>query len=259
MLFDDSAPEKTDFQMQTWSEENDSAEHFSAVSLSAIFALFFAIASLFYLINRSLLPVSVAALGLSLFALRRIRRAEGRLTGGSMARIALFLTIVVLVAVPVRSAIYRRQLIKQGKEFFSLVIEAAQKGDSAALSQLRRFQTSREEISDEAAYWREQLNDPMAAPGTVQLLGNRVLLAIYLLGENGKITYCRTANIDRDEKHDGDSVCMIYAVTYSEHGEKKTFFVPFYGSRLRDKKNGVALWKCSGYPKQPLPLKGTSE
>ena len=259
MLFDDTAPEKTGFQNQTWSEENDPAEHFSAVSLSAILALLCAIASLFYLINRTFRPIPVAALGLSLFALWRIRRAEGRLTGGAMARAALTLALVVLVAVPVRTAIYQRQLIRQGKEFFSLVLEAAQRGDSAALSQFKRFQTARETINDEVAYWRGQLNDPMAAPGTVQLLGNKVLMAIYLLGENAKITYCRTADIGRDEKHDSDSVCMIYAVTYSEHGEKKTFLVPFYGARLRDKKNGATFWKCPSYPKQPLPLKGTSE
>ena len=258
MLFDDSAAENGGFQ-KTWGEENDPAEHFSAVSLSAILALAVGCFSPLYLINRVFFFLPITSGVLSLLALWRIRRSEGRLTGSAMARAALVLTLAALSAVPVRDAIYRRELIRQGKEFFSLVIEAAQKGDTLELSQLKQYQSSRETINDEVAYWRNQLNDPLAAPVTVQLLGNRVLLAIYNLGENAKITYRRTADIARDEKNDSDSVCMIYAVTYSEHGEKKTFFIPLYAARTRDKKNGVALWKCLRYPKEPIPLEGTRE
>ena len=258
MLFDDTAAENGDLQ-KTWGEENDPAEHFSAVSLSAILALAAGLLSLLYLISRSFLPLPLAALALAFFALFRIRRAEGRLTGGTMARAALTLALIAFTAVPIRGAIYRRELIRQGREFFSLVIDAAQKGDSVALSQLKKYQTSRAPVSDETAYWRNLLKDPIAAPEAVQLLGNDALLAIYNLGENAKITYRCTAEITRDEKHDSDSVYMIYAVTYSEHGEKKTFFIPFHGERARERQNGVALWRCSGYPKKPISLKGTPE
>ena len=259
MLFDDTAAESSDIQKQTWSEENDPAEHFSAVSLSAVLALVCGFLSLFYLINRSLLPLPILALCSAVFALWQIRRAEGRLTGGAMARVSLTLALAALVAVPVRDTIYHRELVRQGKEFISLVIDAAQKGDSVALSQFKRYQTSRETVDDEVGFWRRQLNDPISAPETVQLLGNKVFLAIYNLGENAQITYRRTAAIGRDEKNDRDTICLIYAVTYSEHGRTKTFFIPFTAARTRDTKSGVALWKSSGYPKKPIPLEGTSE
>ncbi|MBQ6158623.1 MAG: hypothetical protein IJJ20_06405 [Thermoguttaceae bacterium] len=259
MLFDDTAAESCDIQKQTWSEENDPAEHFSAVSLSAVLALACGVLSLFYLINRNLLPLPVLTLCSAAFALWRIRRSEGRLTGGAMARISLTLALAVLVAVPVRDTIYHRELVRQGREFISLVIDAAQKGDSVALSQFKRFQSSRETVDDEIGFWRKQLSDPMSAPEAVQLLGNKVFLAIHNLGENANVTYRRTAAIARDEKNDRDTICLIYAVTYSEHGQTKTFFIPFTAARTRDTKSGVALWKSLGYPKKPIPLEGTSE
>ncbi|MCR5358757.1 MAG: hypothetical protein K6E55_02595 [Thermoguttaceae bacterium] len=260
MLFEETGSDAGNgFPQKAWTDEQDPQEHFSAVSLSAVFALVAGVFSLLYLVSRAFWPIPAAAVCIAILAFWRIGRSGGRLTGTALARAALVLALIPFSAVPIQESIYRRELVRQAREFFPLVIEAAQKGDSLALCQFKRYQTSREHIDDETAFWKQQLSDPLGSMEAVNLLGNKVLLAICNLGDNAKITYQKTAGISYDKKADADIICMIYAVTYSEHDEKKTFLIPFYGARTRDKKNGVALWRCTKYATRPLSLKGTHE
>ena len=261
MLFNDSVSEngKHSFQHSTWTSEEDPNDRFSAVSLSAVFALIGGILSLFCLVNHSLWPIPAVTLAVTLWSFWRISRAEGRLAGTGMARLALALALVPLTAAPIQNFLYCRQLTNQARAFFPLVIEAAQKGDTAALNQFLRYQTSRETITNEADFWKRQFADPMGGMSVSLLVRNPFLVTMANLGENASVTYDHTAQIAHDSKHDTDQICCIYAVTYSEHGAKKTFFIPLYGMRVRDKNHRTALWKCERYASKPIAVSGTPQ
>ena len=251
MLFDDTAAESCDIQKQTWSEENDPAEHFSAVSLSAVLALACGVLSLFYLINRNLLPLPVLTLCSAAFALWRIRRSEGRLTGGAMARGSLTLALAVLVAVPVRDTIYHRELVRQGREFISLVIDAAQKGDSVALSQFKRFQSSRETVDDEIRKLSETSSEQSKKIG--EQLGKIMTSITDVVGSSNEASSALTEVSNRIKETD-ELVIQIHSEVPSRgigfFGYPKDFqsATPLFVSRVRAAVKGmkkVFVWPCS--------------
>lgn len=260
MLFDDSTENGGHgFRIGKWAEENDTHDEFSAVSLSAIFALLGGVLSSLYLVNRSFWPIPVIALLITLWSLRKIYHAEGRLTGMTITRLALVLILIPLTAAPIQRYIYRRELIRQAREFFPLVIQAAQKGDSLALMQFQKYQPSREEVTNESDYWKTLFSDPVRSMEGVSLIQNKIFVTLLNLGENASVTYDRTVKTDYEAEYDVDRICCLYAVTYSEHGKKKTFLFPMQGGRYRDKKNGTAFWRCDKYHSFPVSFKGNRE
>ena len=260
MLFDDSAAGsgKPRYSSASWTAE-EPQDQFSAVCITAVFALAGGVLSLLCLVNRSLWPIPALTLAAVIGAFWRIHRSEGRLTGLGLARLALALVLIPVTAMPIQRCLYNRQLIAQARAFFPLVIKAAQEGDTVALSQFLRFQTSRQTVSDEAEYWKSQFNDQMGSITAQMLVRNPLLIALANLGENASVTYDRTVGIGYSSKYDSDQICCIYAVTYSEHNDKKTFFIRLDGVRARDKKNHTALWKCERYPSKPISLAGNPE
>ena len=260
MLFDDSSAGggTPPYSSPSWTAE-EPQDQFSAVCLTAVFALAGGVLSLLCLVNHSFWPVPAATLALVLWAFWRIRRSEGRLTGTGLARLALALALIPLTAVPIQRCLYHRDLISQAREFFPLVMKAAQEGDTVALSQFLKFQTSRQTVTNETEYWKNQFDDQMGGMAAQMLVRNPLLVALANLGENASVTYDRTVGIGYNSKYDCDQICCIYAVTYSEHNDKKTFFIRLDGVRTRDKKNHTALWKCERYPSKPLSLAGNPE
>ena len=260
MLFDDNAAGggKLPYSSKSWTAE-EAPDQFSAVCITAVLALAGSVLSLLCLVNRSLWPIPALTLAAVFAAFWRIHRSEGRLTGLGLARLALALVLVPVTAMPIQRSLYNRQLIAQARAFFPLVIKAAQEGDTVALSQFLKFQTSRQTVTNETEYWKNQFNDQMGSISAQMLVRNPVLVALAHLGENASVTYDRTVGIGYSSKYDFDQICCLYAVTYSEHNAKKTFFIRLDGVRTRDKKNHTALWKCERYPSKPIPLAGKSE
>lgn len=261
MLFDDTGTKNESVSAKpVWTDsETEGGKEFAAVSISAIFALAGGILSLLAFVNHSLWPIAVIALAAVLFAYWKILSSEGRLTGLPMVNAGLFLALLPCAAIPVQEAVYNRQLREQAKAFFPLVIQAAQKGDTLAVCQYQKFQTAREEVSDETAYWKGRLDDPMMGPGTISLITNPTLLALYRLGESARVTYDKTISVVHNPGENADSIATVYAVTYTEFGETKTFFITLGGTRRYSKKTGECLWKCDSYGKKPYPVKGNAE
>lgn len=260
MFSDESKPQGKGLFENKWDDANkvSQEEHFSAVSVTAILSLIGGVLSLLYFVNHSLFYIPLITLLLVIGALWSIRRSEGTLTGAALARIALFLLLVPIVAGAFQSMIYRRHLILQAREFFPLVIQAAQKGDALTLQQLEKFQPARDEVRDEAAYWADQVKDPIQSIQFYKLIRNPTLLTLAALGENARITYDRTLSVAKDSSDGSDHIISAYAVTFSEFGEKKTFFIPLYGIRTHDAENHASLWRRGSFASEPLKPSGFS-
>ncbi len=238
---------------------DDEVEKFSSVSVPAVISLVFGVISLFYLVNSSLLLLPILAILSSFFAIWSIARSQGGKTGMGLARGGLFLAIVALVAVPIQNRIYCHSVIQQARAFFPLVFDAAKRGEALELYQLRNYQAGRVEVPDEVVFWNAKLEDPFATGDVLKVVNHPVFRILAALGDDAKITFDRCVSLTSNPMEDTDTICLIYAVTYHEMGEKKTFFVPIFGSRIHDAKNGISSWRWTAVAKSSQPKKEPSQ
>ena len=127
--------------MQT-PEELEDAATYSQVSPAAVMALLLGLASPLALVGPLFFFIPVAAAGVALLSLGKIRQSEGALTGTTLARLAiglaLLFTAAALVRGSVRDELLKRQAAEAGRRWLGLLadgrIEEARKlltGDGA--------------------------------------------------------------------------------------------------------------------------------
>ena len=234
--------------------EEEAIEHYSIVSIIAILSLIVGIFSLLYIINHSLLALPIAALAIAAWALYKIKRSKGTITGAGLARITVMLALAAITTVQIQNYIYKRQLILQGREFFSIVFDAAKRGDTLKLYQLLEYEPERKEVRNEVSFWNEKFSNPMESIGITSLIFNDTLKTLLALGDNAKITYDQTVETSKDKKG-VDHVAMMYAVTYDDLDGKKTFFLPCYASRVPSKTHNASFWSRIEFDRKPLSIK----
>jgi hypothetical protein len=114
-------------------EELEDAAKYSQVSPAAVIALLLGLASPLALVGPLFFFIPLAAVGMALLALGKIRQSEGALTGTTLARLAIGLalafTAAALVRGSVRDGLLKRQAAETGRRWLGLLadgrIEAA--------------------------------------------------------------------------------------------------------------------------------------
>ena len=105
----------------------DELGRYSSLSLLAVIALVAGIASVLTLLVPVLVFLPVVGIVFALFAIARIAGSDGSLSGTSLARAALFLSAVFLVAGPmrfyVRNTMYEQQSQATAQEWLHLLAE----------------------------------------------------------------------------------------------------------------------------------------
>lgn len=186
-----------------------------------------------------------------------IARSEKTLTGMRLVFIGTFLAIVPLVAIPVSSQIYFHQAVRQGREFTSLILHAIQQGNTTALYQLQSPAGSRNDVSNELAYWKNILDtrdsDSHAKIHT-DFLSHPLLLTLMALGDDAKISFFGAGPLLEENEYK-EILPVIYAATYTNaSGEKESFFFAIGLNRYKDAKQKNAQWCWSSFGKDPLEI-----
>jgi hypothetical protein len=161
-----------------------------------------------------------AGLVLSFWALRRIKKDDS-LTGRKMALTGLLLSLVFVVAAPADWWEYRRIVRAEARQFSTLWFRLLRDDEPQKAYQLTLGLQSRHPLDDRLwafyrsdAKLREQLEDYVKSPLV------RTLLA---LGPKAEVRFYETSGQTHENVE--DMVEQLYAVTYEEEGEKKSFFV----------------------------------
>ena len=90
------------------------------------------------------------------------------------------------------------------------------------------------------ALWSYYRNNPRPREALKNSVANPAVRALLALGPRARVQFYDTAGQSRGDQ--GDSVEQLYAVTYDEDGERKSFFIALRMSRAKED-DGKAGWR----------------
>jgi hypothetical protein len=213
---------------------------YRALSAQAVLGLIFGLLSPLALVDPMLWWIPMVGVLLSGLAIRRIKKDDS-LTGRKMAAAGLVLSVVFATAAPTDWLLYRRMVRNEARQISSLWFQFLAQDEPQKAHQLTLAPAVRQLLDHRL--WAFYRNDPklrQALEGYVKAPTIRALLA---LGPKAQVRFFDTAGQIRDE-NDDDVVTELYAVTYEEEGEKKSFFVAVQAVRHK-LATGEAGWRIT--------------
>lgn len=243
----------------TWNDASESDVSYSRVSVTALIALFFGLASFLVFMSVWFCFLGILGILLSLAAVGMIRRGDGTLTGLTPAYSGLCLSIVSLVAVSVLWPTYHYGVRKEADRFFRIWFEALRNDNIPMARGLASPYWERPNVpdpNDEEArkeWWTDNYENIHAHRSIHQYTDDKLVRILLALGEKATVTYYKTTAVTTDD--DKDTVEALYAVSYpGEDGKTRTFFVRMTGNR-RFPKGDVksAGWSLVKNPEFVLP------
>lgn len=243
----------------SWNDASESDVSYSRLSVTALIALFFGLAS--FLVFMTVWFCFLGAIGilLSLVAVWMIRRSDGTLTGLTPAYSGLCLSIVSLVAVTVLWPTYHYGVRKEADRFFRIWFEAMRDDNIPLAKGLTSAYWERPGIpapNDEEGrkqWWTKQYEEKFAHRAIHNYTDDKLVRTMLDLGKKATVTYYKTTSVSTGESK--DTVEALYAVSYpGEDGKTQTFFVRMIGQRQfpgGDVKS--AGWSLAKNPEFVLP------
>ena len=203
------------------SSEEAGASDYRAVSAMAIASLLVSLLAVLAFWHPVLWIVPIAGVVLGLLAVWRIDRRESELLGRGLAVVAICLSLVALSAAASRYGMLNYRAGLASREMGLRWFEALRDGNPELAAQLSLEPQQREaDGTDLQAFYR---SEPGATEYLVRFVAEPVVKAVLKLGPSAGVRFIETLeHIDDDRK---ERFYDIYAVTYRDDGELKTFFV----------------------------------
>jgi hypothetical protein len=202
------------------------------------------------LVDSVLWFIPAAGILASAYALLKIRRNAGELTGRKAALWGLWLSLCFAAAAPADLFYYRHRVCEEANQFAMLWFELLADGRPERAFQLTTVPKDRQPLDDRLwDFYNSNVMARAALDGFVAPAkeGNpptavRTLLA---LGKSAKVTCMGPVAMGSDQGV--DIVFLRYAVTFDDAGAKKTFFLVLQLMRLKTE-DGRAFWRINGPP-----------
>lgn len=195
---------------------------YQAVSGLAVIGLLVGLASALALIWPWLWIAALVGIVLNFVALVRIAMLAPSLTGGRLAIAGLLVSVFFTAMVPTNWLTYRWAIRRQARQVASLWFDALQNDQPVKAYQLSLDPRYRRPLDELARKVRQSGSTPRTELRTyVDQPDVRCLLA--LDGKAQVRHYATEDQFDDEKRH--EFVVEVYAVTFDEQGQKKTFFV----------------------------------
>jgi len=195
-------------------------------------------------------PVGIVLSGL---ALRQIARRAPETLGRKAALWGLTLSIFFGTAAPANWFGYRWMVRREARQFASAWFEFLIHDQPHKAYQLTRHPKYRQPLGDEL--WEFYRGDPRWEGQLIAYVDRPLVHTLLALGEKAQVRYYETAQEDYTGQN--AEVFQVYAVTYDDGGEKKTFFVALKMERIK-LESGGANWRLAS-TKHDLMPKGLRE
>jgi hypothetical protein len=209
------------------------------LAVQGVVGFLFGLLSPLALVNTAFWLLPVIGLSLSWWALRRIHRGEAATTGRRLARIGLVLSLLFLVAAPTDWLVYRRMVRNEARQFCTLWFGYLAAGKPQKALQLTVPPQMRQPLGENLwAYYRNEARARMGLENYVQSPLVRTLLA--LGSSRAMVRFYETTG--QSQLGNDDVVDSVFAVTYEDEGEKRSFFVSLKAARMK-LADGSADWR----------------
>lgn len=204
----------------TDSQDAELAEY-RALAGQAVLGLILGLSAPLAMVDPMLLSIPMLGLFFSWWALRRIKSGDTGITGRKMAITGLVFSLFFLAAAPGDWLVYRWLVRTEARQFSAVWFEYIMQDEPQTAFQLTVTPQTRRPLDDKLwAFYRNNLRQREQLESYVKKPTVRTLLA---LGPKAQVRFYRTESQTSDNK--SDLVEQLYAVTYEEAGEKKSFFV----------------------------------
>ncbi|MCR4414696.1 MAG: hypothetical protein NUV77_19955 [Thermoguttaceae bacterium] len=216
---------------------------YRAVSASAVAALLLGLASPAALFGPPLWFIPVAALALSLIALRAIAAEPSTVIGRKAALIGLALSLVIGIACPVDWLVYRWQIRREAERFGLQWFEFLRNNEPHKAFQLTSAPNDRAPLDD--SLWQTYYEGSDSRRFLEEFINRKMTRALLALGEDAKVRYYDTE--EQESSKTEDSVTQTFAVSYTPPGESTptTFFVSLRMLRTQPKDSDRAFWQIT--------------
>lgn len=233
---------------------------YRALAPQAVAGLIFGLLAPLALIDTLLWLMPALGLFFSCWALRRIKKNAPALTGRGMAMAGLTISLLIAVAAPTEWLVYRWRVRDEARQFSALwfrylVQDEPQKAHQLTMPPQRR-------LPFDNRLWDFYRNNPRPREALKGYVSSPTVRALLALGPRSQVRFYDTAGQSRTDND--DLVEQLYAVTYEEDGERKSFFVAV--RMLRPKlSGGKSGWRIisaeggvlpKGLGKAESPVKG---
>jgi hypothetical protein len=182
--------------------------------------------------------VPLIAAGVNVYALAQLGGSD-RMIGRRAALWGLFLALLFGLAAPLRTFTYqwleRRDAHQTAREWFQALLE----GNVHKAHQLTVMPSERKPLDDQLPKFYEESADLQT--GLDNYLKVPAVATLRALGSRATVRHYETESVDTDGR--SDKVVDVYAVTYDDNGQKKTFFVKLDLWRHLKADTGPRLWR----------------
>ena len=202
---------------------------YRALTSQAVVGLLFGLLAPVALFDPMLWAVPAAGVFFSGWALRRIKRDPLALTGRKLAWVGLSLSLLFVTAAPADWLSYRRIVRNEARQFSSLWLRCVTHDEPHKAYQLATSPQNRQPLNDQL--WNYYRNNPRARRSLQGYVQIPLVHTLLTLGPRAVVRFYETAG--QKQEDDLDVVEEVYAVTYEEEGEKKSFFVVVQALRTK--------------------------
>jgi hypothetical protein len=219
---------------------------YRAVTGQAVVGLVFGLLSLLAPVDPLLWSFPAAGVFFSAWALRRIRTDPATM-GRKMAVAGLVLSLLFGTAAPTEWLVYRWKIRSEARLFVDPWFRFLTQDEPHKAHQLTLLPTLRRPLdSTLSAHYRNHEKARGELEGYVKIPLVRTLLA---MGPKARVRFYTTLG----QTHEGndDAVELLYAVTYDEGGQKKSFLVSVQAIRMKDSDHRID-WRILE-TKAPVP------
>jgi len=221
------------------SDDLEQSESYSTVSLWAVVSLSLGLASALVLVHPLLAFIPALAVATSLAALRQIEHYKPAYVGRRAALAGLALAVFFVAAFLSRWVVEYRVAATQARRFGARVVELLATGNPMEAHQLTLGAASR--MAPDESMLELYRADRAMSDGLRSFTEEPVVRVLLELGEQARVRFYATDMVQASG--DDAIVSQIFAVTYEENGERKTFFVRLLLARERRPGESQPHWK----------------
>jgi len=175
----------------------------------------------------------------AIWAIRRIKKSDNELTGRRMAAIGLLLSLAFGVAAPAAWLAHRRIVAREARQFAESWFENITKEEPELAHQLTVAPHVRRP-ADPRDVWAFYRENPKLRQELEGYVGSPLVRTLLALGPKAQVRFYDT--IGQTIESNMDVVDQVFAVTFEEDGEKKSFFVLIETAREELPSGGVG-WR----------------
>ncbi|MEN6458387.1 MAG: DUF4190 domain-containing protein [Thermoguttaceae bacterium] len=215
--------------------QDDELARYRPVAPLAVAALIFGLAAPVAILAPLLWAVPAVGTLLGFVALRRIRRVEPALAGRRLALIGLAFSFLAVTIVPTHWFVHRWRVRNEAAELAGRCLRLLTQDEPQTAYQLTLPSAKRKPLDDHL--WAAYRADRPLRRSLERFVKTDVVRTLLALGAKANVRfYDTTEQVQSGVK---DRISQLFAVTYEEGDERKTFFVAVETVRTKLPTGGI--------------------